>query len=290
MVNDTLRWQTGTIAPFGHESIQVFVTLSAAAAIGDFLSIEGYLDVPNDVDLANNDANLRVQIVGSYDPNDKSAPEYITPDALLLGEPVEYTIRFENTGNFYAEKVVISDFLEAKLDPATFRIISSSHPCTWKIKQDGTVVFTFDAIFLQPHETGFVKFAVAADRDLALNESVSNTAEIVFDFNAPIITNTVKTTVQYPLATHHPTTDQYTIRVAPNPTSGLAILDMPSAALEQAYQVVIVDNSGKTISKKQVTAITTPLDLSGLSAGTYDVVVVNREGTVLGRKAVVVAR
>jgi len=288
ITNDTLRWQIGTLAPFESTSLQVSVTLDASTMIGQILSFEGRVFATGDVDLTNNDNAIREPVVGAYDPNDKAAAAYITPEALAQGEPIEYTIRFENTGNFYAEKVVIKDVLESNLNPATFRFISSSHPCTWKMKQDGTVEFTFNQIFLFPNETGFVRFSVEGDRDLALNEMVSNTGAIYFDFNAPIITNTVKTTVQYAFSSPGLAQAAFRLQVSPNPTSSYLLLELPEAALDMAAQVALFDQTGTQVITRKNLSSKMRLDLLALSAGMYEVVLFGRDGKVLGREKVVV--
>ena len=290
IVNDTLRWQVGNLAPFETAVLTVSVKVDVAAIIGDVLSFEGYVHANGDVELANNRATLHATVVGSYDPNDKSAAANITPEDLAIGKPIEYTIRFENTGNFYAETVVVKDVLEANLNPATFRFISSSHPCVWKIKQNGTVEFTFENIYLNPDETGFVRFSLEGDRDLNLNDMVSNTAEIFFDFNAPIVTNTVKTTVQYALSSQNPSDAAFQLKVAPNPARDFIVLSIQEAALSQAIQLQVLDQNGKRVIALGTLRGQMRIDLSALSAGMYDVVLMGQQGKVLGREKVVVVK
>ncbi|MEL6837496.1 MAG: DUF11 domain-containing protein, partial [Bacteroidota bacterium] len=69
-------------------------------------------------------------ITAAYDPNDKQAEpfgygeeHYILPDRSL-----EYTIRFQNTGNDTAQTVIIRDTLSEFLDLSTLRAGVSSHP------------------------------------------------------------------------------------------------------------------------------------------------------------------
>jgi len=290
IVGDTLKWSLGPLAPFEHSTLQVSVQVNASIPIGDILLFSGIVHTANDVALDNNYAVLREIVVGSYDPNDKAAAAYITPDDLAHGKPIEYTIRFENTGNFYAEKVVIQDVLEAHLNPATFQWISSSHPCTWHLRSDGAVTFTFSNIVLFPGETGFVKFSVAADPGLALNETIYNTAGIVFDFNAPIITNTVKTQVQWPLSGHHPASEAFDLQVSPNPTRDNLLVTIPQAALSKAQSLRILDQQGKLVMREAPLSGQMSLHLSGLDAGVYQLVLLGKQQEILGNVMFVVVR
>ncbi|MBL7808978.1 MAG: hypothetical protein JNN28_14260, partial [Saprospiraceae bacterium] len=105
---------------------------------------------------------------GSYDPNDKTgyplgygANHYIRP-----GTPLEYLIRFQNTGNDTAFTVRIEDTLSQWLDPATLRPGASSHAYTWNLSGAGLLTFLFENILLpdsnvnEPASHGYVKFTI----------------------------------------------------------------------------------------------------------------------------------
>jgi uncharacterized repeat protein (TIGR01451 family) len=286
--NDTLRWNLPALALAEIRSLEIELTLSAAVPIDEVLLFSAHAAVANDSDPVNNYASLRTIVVGSYDPNDKAAVERITPEEVAAGMPLEYVIRFENTGNFYAEKVVVKDVLEKNLNPATFQFISSSHPCTWRMAQEGSLEFTFSNIFLLPGATGFVKFSVEADRDLMLHESVSNTAAIYFDFNAPIITNTVKTAVEYSLSSTSPA-QSLALHVSPNPGAGLVWLKFPASFSLNSLLLEVFDQQGKRLSTLVVNGDHNSVDLSFLPAGSYLLMATDTQsGLKAGEKVVVV--
>ena len=287
--NDTLFWSIATIAPFASMSIQIEVTLSVNAPIGSTLSLYGHVDATNDVDATNNEIWLSEIVVGSYDPNDKYAVSGIAPQAVLDGEPINYIVRFENTGTFYAEKVVITDVLDKNLNPATFQFLSASHPCQWRITAEGKVEFTFNDIFLEVNETGFVKFSVEADRSLQLNDIVSNTANIYFDFNAPIITNTVETTVTTSVTTHTPYLSNINIELSPNPAKNMLYATVGSDMVKNGQAWEIVDAAGTVLLREKQRSETTSFAIVSLPNGIYEVVLRNRNATVIGSKTVVVA-
>jgi sugar lactone lactonase YvrE len=139
-------------------------------------------------------------ILDSYDPNDKQVlpvgftAAHYTP----TNTPLQYKIRFQNTGNDVAYRVEIVDTLAAELDLSTLRVGAVSHPYRLSItgKQRPILTFTFDAIMLpasskdQVGSNGFLQFSIQPKAGLAPKTSIGNYADIFFDFNEPVRTNT----------------------------------------------------------------------------------------------------
>lgn len=140
----------------------------------------------------------------AIDPNDKQVlprrPEASNSNYTRFDETLLYTVRFQNTGTDTAFTVRIEDQLSSDLDPATFRPLSASHPYRASMDENGLVQFLFEDIMLpdsnvnEPLSHGYVTFEV--DFKVAISEgaAVENTAAIYFDFNRPVITNTVTST------------------------------------------------------------------------------------------------
>ena len=270
-------------------SIQMDVTLSVNEPLGNILSLYGHVEAPNDVDETNNETWLNEIVVGSYDPNYKYAVSGITPQEVLDGKRIDYIVRFENTGTFYAEKVVITDVLDENLNPATFQFVSSSHSCQWRITAEGKLEFTFNNILLQVNETGFIKFSIEADRSLQLNDVVSNTANIYFDFNAPIITNTVETTVKTSVATSMPHHSNINIELSPNPAKDMLYATVSGDAVKNGHIWEIADATSKVLLREKQRSETTSISVAALPNGMYEVVLRNRNATVIGARKLVVA-
>ncbi|MFH1320985.1 MAG: PKD domain-containing protein [Bacteroidota bacterium] len=142
--------------------------------------------------------------VGSYDPNDKQVkPEGLTDQYRYIDstDVMEYLIRFQNTGTYYAIKVVIKDTLSDYLDITTIEAGTSSHPYTLDIFESNILQWTFDSIMLpdsnlnEPESHGFVKFKIHQVAGNTKGTVIENKAGIVFDFNEPVITNTVFNTI-----------------------------------------------------------------------------------------------
>ena len=141
----------------------------------------------------------------AVDPNDKQVwPRREEPSGsnyTQLDETLRYTVRFQNTGNDTAFNVRIEDQLSPNLDWNSFTPITASHPYRTEFTEGGKVIFYFDNILLPDSTTnmagsqGFVTFQISADSSLADFSKIDNGAGIYFDYNAPVITNTVTSTL-----------------------------------------------------------------------------------------------
>ena len=144
-------------------------------------------------------------IVASLDPNDKQVyPTGITAANIVRpGAELEYKIRFQNTGTDTAFRVVLVDTLSEHIDLGSLREGVSSHPYTLHVSGQGQAVlkFVFDPIILpdsnvnEPASNGFVTFSITPKSDIPLGTRIDNVADIYFDFNPPVRTNTVFTTI-----------------------------------------------------------------------------------------------
>ncbi|MGB5024026.1 MAG: T9SS type A sorting domain-containing protein, partial [Saprospiraceae bacterium] len=201
---DTAKWIFSAIPPGGSKVVPVTLKLEAGILVGSILHLLGKVTLENllDVQGANNVAFYVIPVVGSFDPNDKSvSPEgVITPGMVADTQRLVYTIRFQNTGNFPAEFVRVTDLISSGLDLGSFRVEAASHPMTWSL-EGRTVEFFFPNIQLpdnksdEPASHGFVKYSIAMQPNLMKGDVVNNYADIFFDFNLPIRTNTIKTKV-----------------------------------------------------------------------------------------------
>jgi uncharacterized repeat protein (TIGR01451 family) len=152
--------------------------------------------VPND-----NTASLTQMVVGSYDPNDileKNGPEIVFAN-WPTNNYLEYTVRFENTGNGPATIVRLENTLPSNVDSATLEPVDASH--SYILKREGNhITVVFNDIDLPPSvpETltghGYFTYRVKPTAGFTVGTQIENTAEIYFDFNPPIVTPTWTTT------------------------------------------------------------------------------------------------
>lgn len=172
--------------------------------VGDSLSYKSFT-VFNDENGPNQSDSLtyKTELQCSYDPNDKLVHPQRTCNYTLLDETINYTIRFQNTGNDVALKAVVTDLLDVNLDASTFQLIGSSHldVLNTSITSRGLLTFEFNEINL-PDSTsnvqdsqGYVSYTIKAKSNVEEYTLIENSANIFFDYNPPITTNTVQNVV-----------------------------------------------------------------------------------------------
>ncbi len=141
---------------------------------------------------------------GAFDPNDKDVTEGSKIDISKAGDYLHYIVRFQNTGNAEAINVIIKDSLASNLDWNSLVPVEASHPYRTVISKGNKVEFIFEGINLpgkntnEPASHGFVSFKIKPKSSVTVGETINNKAEIYFDFNLPVITNTVSTTIVNP--------------------------------------------------------------------------------------------
>lgn len=230
------------------------------------------LSIPDeDPTPGNNGAQLHFVVVGAYDPNDKRViPSLMSMEEVQGGTPLEYTIRFQNTGTYLAERVVITDTLQMGLMAGSSQFIGSSHDCSWYLDDDVLVVI-FDGINLpdstsdEPNSHGFVRFGIRPDPDLIAGDQVANTANIYFDFNEPVITVPAVFTVE--LQTPAREVDAPALRLAPNPAQDIIILRFPAPVANADLRVT--DSAGRTVHQGLVSGTSSALSTGRWAPGVY---------------------
>ena len=223
-------------------------------------------------------------VTGSYDPNDKqgfpvgvSAQNYIQPNQEL-----EYLIRFQNTGNDTAFTVIIRDTLELDLNLFTVTSGVSSHPYTFKMYGPRVLEWTFNNILLPDSTTdlegsnGFVIFQVDQVPDLEPGTVIENDADIYFDFNDPITTNTTIHRIfegffevaDPPTVSMENITTKQILNLYPNPTTNLITIQSESL-MNNKFK--IYDQQGREVMNGKLTGKNTEVSLDKLSRGTYTI-------------------
>lgn len=223
--------------------------------------------VAGDATPSNNIASLNDSITSSWDPNDKAV--YPAGQMSTDEKDHHYTIRFQNEGNGPAYRVVIRDVIDANLDLQTLRNVSASHDFVISQEVPGELAFIFDNINLVPQSVseelsqGFVSFTLSQVDDVSENTIISNTADIFFDFNPAITTNTVENLIKNEVTSISGLVS--TLAIYPNPTSGLIHVESSNPV----SNFVLTDMSGRRVwsMSNEVNSFTT--DLSHIAPGMY---------------------
>ena len=222
-----------------------------------------------------------LELIGSYDPNEKTASPigYGNDHNILPGEPISYTLYFQNTGTDTAFNVFLLDTLSDHLDHSTFKAGPSSHDYTFDWLENGTIRFNFDDIMLpdsfvnEPASNGFVKFTILPKTDLPLPTRIENTAGIYFDFNEAVVTNTVFHTVDtgfFKSTTSIPWIDRAlrSVQIMPNPVRNIFRIDVSGEAVEHG-QWTLSNIIGQRLNGGNFKGNRISSDISSLSAGVY---------------------
>ena len=201
---NSLSWTYSNLNPFETREINLTFNINSpmetpAVNGGDVLNYGTTIVGATDETPTDNVFSLNQTVVNSYDPNDKTCLEGTTITPSMVGNYVHYVIRFENTGTFAAQNVVIKDMIDTtKFDISSLIPQSSSHPFVTKITNTNKVEFIFENInlpFDDANNDGYVAFKIKTKPTLVLGNTFTNTAGIYFDYNFPIVTNTTTTTV-----------------------------------------------------------------------------------------------
>lgn len=206
MVNNDIYWHYDSLMYFSGSGITVQVQMPSFTAMGETLESVLSCSITNSVlpGIPVFSDTLSQILVCAYDPNDKMVtPVGIGVEGYIQNsqEWLDYTVRFQNTGNDTALTVVIRDLLDPDLDWNTLQPIAMSHQAQVQVQQNGLAEFLFHQIYLPDSTTnqlgsqGFIRYRIKLKPDLAPGTTISNTAKIFFDYNPAVVTNTTINTI-----------------------------------------------------------------------------------------------
>lgn len=286
-----LTWTLPSLAPQADGFVKVYFQIDQSSNVGDLLSSLAEI-TPISGDAAPNDntstgGNI---IVAPYDPNYKS----VNIDTLypITGPSyLEYEIHFQNLGTAPAQNVVLVDTLDVDyLDLSTLEILNRSHtPLDLTIENGHIAVFTFPNIQLPDSisdplgSMGFVKFRIKQNGTLPLNESIENFADIYFDFNPAIRTNTAITTHAQPTSSLGELAEN-AISLYPNPCNDFITIDLNENS--GSTIIAVYDLNGRVVISPQEIINTNEgftLETSRLNKGIYRIEIIT-EGTTRSKQ------
>lgn len=247
---------------------------------------------------SNNHSDFCTNILGAYDPNDK----LVTPSGIGSDHCVaprtrfNYTIRFQNTGNYFATNVRLVDTLSQYLDLSAFEASLSSHDYELElVPKDGRHVLKvyFNEIYL-PDSTldilgsqGFFSYSISAKDSLEEGTRIENHAAIYFDYNNPIITNTVFNTIISEIKNEEWSYSIWPTSIAKNPFEQMLIVPNPTnsistiylrdlASLQTPFSIQFFDSGGKEVLRAQLPAARNfSFDTSTWKQGIYIIKITN---------------
>ncbi|MFN0200339.1 MAG: T9SS type A sorting domain-containing protein [Bacteroidia bacterium] len=265
-----LTWTYTNLQPFETRAITVFMKVLPPPInqIGDQLSFIASISLPNETTPSDNVQPLNEIEVGAYDPNDKTCLEGKLLSNNKIGEYLHYLVRFQNTGNYHAENVVVVDSLNTNFyDLSSIEIIKTSHDAHIDLK-DNVLQFYFENIMLadsfsnEPESHGYVVFKIKTKNTLPQNASISNKVEIYFDYNLPVITN-LETTTFTDLVGIEDNTQTAHFQCYPNPAQTTLTIETPKLT-----HFSLVNMMGETLRTFEIEGKEN-IDIAALPQGIY---------------------
>jgi uncharacterized repeat protein (TIGR01451 family) len=286
VTGDTMTWMLGQLPIAASGSIKIVAHVPATVLPEAVIWSEavatpsGQEETPTD-----NSVILSNLVFGSFDPNDKlvDPPKGLTFQEIKDGREVFYTIRFQNTGNYPADRVKILDPIDTTIILSSLRIVSSSHEITQTRilpSSDRLLEIVFDNIFLPDSASdytgsqGYVTFAAQRHKHFTHTIPTKNQAMIYFDFNEPIFTNTK---AWYPQAdiiigVQDHETPANTLSLQPNPADNHVTISATGEMYgESTVSIIAADGRHVFLKKVSFTGDPYTLDVSTLPAGLYTI-------------------
>ncbi|MDN3675857.1 T9SS type A sorting domain-containing protein [Flavobacterium paronense] len=278
-----LTWDYVNLLPFETREIEVKININTPMETlpvnnGDIIKFQSIVSpLSGDEYLTDNANRLSQVVVGSIDPNDKTCVEGDKVEPDMIGEYVHYVIRFENTGTYAAENIVVKDLIDTdKFDISTLFPLNGSHSYITKITNTNQVEFIFENInlpFDNANNDGYVTFKIKTKPTLVVGDSFSNTANIYFDYNFPIVTNTATTTITALGNQDFEFTNLFSLSPVPAKNS-LTITTKQNVTISS---VSIYNTLGQLVQVN--TNPNETIDVSELKAGNYFIKIVSDKGT-----------
>ncbi|MEO8587766.1 MAG: T9SS type A sorting domain-containing protein [Flavobacteriales bacterium] len=262
------------------------------ALVGTTLSATANITTQStDGDVANNTYITSVVVTASLDPNDKTAAtsSRLSDSQYFLqqDEWIDYTIRFQNTGNDTAFNIFVTDTLPAQLDPASVIMGAGSHPYTWNMGLTGVLSVIFNDIMLPDSNVneaashGFVLFRIKPQDALLPGELIANTANIFFDFNDPVITEPSVLVAEFSTGVQAQEHREEQLALLPNPASDRITITSLSSSI---IGVRLISADGRSMHAEGSRTSSCTMEVAGLAPGLYFAVVRLMDGSTSQRR------
>lgn len=286
---DRLSWTFSELMPLEMRTIVLSFTLNAptdspALNANDVLKYTASITTPAlDASPEDNVISLRQKVTNSFDPNDKTCLQGDRVSTEYIGQYVHYIVRFENTGTAIAKNIIVKDIIDTdRFDMRSLEPIESSHPFTTKISNGNTVEFVFkdiDLPFYNDFNDGYVAFKIKIKPSLAVGDTFSNSASIYFDYNLPILTDRIVTTIESLGTPGIDLSDRFSIY--PNPSKGLLYLENKENMVLKS--ISIYNMMGQPVLVISNAAAAKSVDISDLASGSYVMKIYSEQGSAVGK-------
>jgi hypothetical protein len=271
-----LNWTYANTQPFESRSFEVTFLVNSISSnppvnVGSTLNFNPTI-TPTGTDENQNDNqfNYNQVVVNSYVPNAITCLQGELVSSTLIGNYLHYSVRFENTGNYLAQNVVIKIEIDiASYDINSLQVLGSSNPVYTRII--GNIVeFIFDNINLESASGnppvgghGDVLFRIRTNNQLVSNSTVLQKAKVYYDYKFPLTTNDAETT--FAELSNPIFVIDNSVKVYPNPTN--SIVNITSDFIIESIE--LYDIQGRILFTSMENNNQSILDISSKSKGIY---------------------
>lgn len=261
-------------------TIDFTVKTPPSASINDTIYAYAEINkVGGDDSLQDNSSMVTSIVRAAYDPNEIVVfPIGEGPEKFInANDQLTYVVFFQNTGTDYAKDVRVSNVLSPYLDLNTLHFVSASH----KLSQmeidtpSRTLNFHFNEIYLLDSHTnekashGYFLYTINPIVGIKPGTVINNTANIYFDHNPAVVTNTIHSTVKKVFVNiREAKGSSFVSKIVPNPVKGSAEFEFTNPTNEQAL-LEVLDLSGRTVLKNSFKGDRYTINSADLSSGTY---------------------
>jgi uncharacterized repeat protein (TIGR01451 family) len=297
-----LSWTYPALLPWAQRSYEMQFSLPVNVPIGTALHTWARVPLANDVIPTDNQDSLRQQVTALASPNtlEVSHPR-LTLAQVSSGQPIDYTFRFQNIGSDTATNVIIRDTLDPLMfQLTTVRFIGAQQGCRWSLSSAGVLVVRFTDVDLPPRNIdilrsqGFARFRLIPWGTLTDGTIIPNRANIYFDLNPPLATNTVTTIIGNAHGVGLPESDEAstTWTLSPNPADGSTVTLTARLRTAGRVEIAVLDLLGRSVGRRQVVEAPTGLlrhrlEVGALPAGAYIVRLTTPTGATTSRRLLI---
>ena len=265
------------LAPFETRSFIIQMNLSAARQTNEDTTLSSNISIlssTGDTNSSNNTFQISQAVVSEVNFIHKTEAHGTKLDSNTFTQDdfLFYTIYFENNATVSVNNIRVQDLLDAQLDEESVRMVSASHNYTME-RIGNQLKWNFDFIYLPSNlesadlSKGYLTFKVKTKPGFAVGDVIENKAQIYFDFNSALITNTFQTSFGPNLSSS--TFNLNNLVVYPNPAKELVNIQLQNSS-ETLKTIMIYDIIGKSIKTVSGNASQqSTINVSDLSSGVY---------------------
>jgi len=288
-VEDELIIQISSLDALDGISLVFTVQYPNEESVGEPLTVTATYNSTNNPSVTAS-ADFEDTLLCAFDPNDIAVTPYRSPTFVVENhERLFVKIRFENMGNYFASSVSIKQQLNENLDPSSIKVMKSSHEyklMTSRNSEGSNLKFLFDDINLpgtnnpiQEEREGFLIYSIDIKPNLNIGTKITHDAEIIFDLNQPIFTNSIYNVIGLLPNNNFDPNDFSSVSIFPNPTK--ETLYIKNAEIFDRY---FISNSTQKYLSEGIT--TNNISVKDLIPGIYMITFVASNGYRESRKFV----